>query len=122
MGQHRYNPVAQANSGPQQTVNVLDLGEDVALLGVMLRPVVDTVTNELVIRLEMVGGHASPILGGFAPKPVGIGELARLPLAQVRAVLKWAAPSAAETPGGLAPVGTPEDGAAEAPRLSVLSR
>lgn len=129
MGAHRTNPVAIANAQPRQVtqpMQAMDLGEEVALIGVMLRPVIDTVTNELVIRLEMVGGHNSPILGGLMPREVPVGELVRLPLAKVRAVLKGAPPPAVEAPVGLAtaetgdsPVDAPADGG---PRLILGGR
>lgn len=88
---------------------VMELGEGVGLLGVMLRPVVDEATDELVIRLEMVGGPLSSIVG-ITPRNVPVGELARLPLAKVRAVLKMGA-SAVEPP---APTVEPP---VDAPRL-----
>lgn len=104
MGQHRHNPTAQAlaSVGPRKEVQVMPLGEDVVLLGVMLRPVIDTFTDELVIRLEMAGGLNSPVIG-LLPQQVPVGELARLPLKKVRAVFKGEAPSAVE-PGVPAPV------------------
>lgn len=115
MGQHRTNPVAIANAQPRQMTQAMDLGEEVALLGVMLRPVIDTVTKELVIRLEMVGGHNSPILGGLTPREVPVGELVRLPLAKVRAVLKGAPPPAVEAPGVAAPAETDSSPVDDAP-------
>lgn len=120
MGAHRTNPVAIANRQPQQQVNVMPLGEDVGLIGVHLIPAWDTEKDELVIFLNVVGGVASPILGGIMPKNVKLCEVARAPLARLRAALKGAPPPSVEPPAGLAAVETPEGAAPDEPSKLIL--
>lgn len=124
MGAHRTNSVALANAalGPKQEVQVMDLGEDAVLLGVHLVPGIDRVKDELVILLNAVGGHASPILGAFEPRVVSLCELARAPLAKLRLALKGASPPVVETPATPSAVETPAGGAPDAPRLILGGR
>lgn len=75
-----------------QQVHALDLGEDVALMGVQLQPVTDDQGN-LVVLLVGYGGHMSPIVGGFKPRPVVLAEIAKIPLTVARHVFKGGAPS-----------------------------
>lgn len=108
MSEHRHNPVAQANSGPRETVNLMDLGEGVALLGVHIVPAIDKAKDELVILINAIGGHLSPIVGGFTPRPTVLCEIARAPLSALRKVFK----------GGAASVDVPEPGTMAPPEAA----
>lgn len=118
MGEHHYNRAAQAKARGDQPVTGLDLGEGVALIGTQIMPVTDDEGN-LVILLCAIGGHTSPIVGGFAPRPVVIAELAKVPLAAVRRALKGRA-AAVETPPVPAGVEPPAAAPAEEPEPSKL--
>lgn len=84
MGEHKFNPVAQAASQGKQFVRALDIGEGCAVLGVQLIPRIDG--EELVVMLAAVGGKDSPIVG-FQPRPVVMHEIARVPLTRLRDAL-----------------------------------
>lgn len=84
MGEHKFNPVAQAHAQGKQMVRALDIGEGCALVGTQLIPRLDG--EELVVMLAAIGGKDSPIVG-FEPKPVVLKEIARVPLLALRTAL-----------------------------------
>lgn len=112
MGEHRHNPIAQANSEPRKMVQAIDLGDEFALIGLQLMPALDESKENLVVLLAAIGGRNSPLVP-LQPKPVVIMELTKVPLASIRRALGGEAP-AAVTPA-VEPAAEPE-----APKLSVV--
>ncbi|RPJ39791.1 MAG: hypothetical protein EHM35_01405 [Planctomycetaceae bacterium] len=85
VGDHRFNPVAQANGAPQRQVRVLPIGEDFVIIGLSIEPTIVMEGDEqsFAAVLSVVGGRESTLVPTIPVKLV-LGELARIPLAQLR--------------------------------------
>lgn len=85
MREARLNPVAQANAEPQRTVRAISLGEDYAALGLTLEPMLVEEDGEkyFCAVLSVVGGRESQFVP-MVPVKLVLGELARVPLSQLR--------------------------------------
>jgi hypothetical protein len=105
MGEHRFNPAAQARAEGKELVRALEIGEGCALLGVQLIPRIDEATEELVVQIAAVGGKDSPIMG-FVPRPAIVCDLARVKLDVLRLVFAG---------GAAVPTGSPSPPATESP-------
>ncbi len=93
MGDHRFNPTARAVAEGKQVARALDIGENFALLGTQLIPIVQG--DDLAVYLAVVGGKESPI-SGLQPHPVILREIARVPLGNVRRALAGDEPGSDE--------------------------
>jgi len=84
MGEHLDNPLAQAKKAGQRIVEVIDLGDDFGLAGISIRPTWDETKENLCFVLVVAAGPTSKLVG-IQAVPVVVGELARIPIADLRA-------------------------------------
>lgn len=83
----RNNPLARAKAEGRPIQEVFDLGDDFALAGVAIRPVFDETKENLCFILVAAAGPVSKLVGVQAV-PVIVGELARVPIAELKAKVK----------------------------------
>ena len=96
MGDHRRNPVSLANAVPQQQVRAMDLGDNIALLGIRLVP---SVKDGNFAVLVVAGGGRMSDLMPMQPTEVVIGVVPTIPMEGVKALLSgqdW--PATPESP------------------------
>lgn len=87
MSEHRFNPVAIANQVPQRKgVPYVDLGDNVGLLGIALRPIKDPVSGEFRCAVVAAGGRVSD-LAPMQPREVVIGFVPTVGLEMVKKLL-----------------------------------
>ena len=79
----RLNPVAVANAVPQRTVPVMPLGDGYVALGVTLEPAITPDGDSFAVILSFVGGRESSLVP-TKPVKIVLGELARIPLLQLK--------------------------------------
>ena len=82
MGDHHLNSVAKANGVPQRMVRAIPIGEDYAVLGISLEPMLSE-DGHLCAVLTVVGGRESSLVPTVPVKLV-LGELGRISLADLR--------------------------------------
>jgi hypothetical protein len=87
----RLNPVARANAEPQRMVRAIPLGEDLAVIGLALEPMIAEEDGEQYFAavLSVIGGRESKFVPTVPVKLV-LGELARLKLSDLREKLAQA--------------------------------
>lgn len=84
MGEHHTNGVAKAAATNQQIIRVVDLGDDFALAGCRLEVAWDETKENLCVLLVMDAGKNSRLVG-LQVVPTLIGELGRIPVAELKA-------------------------------------
>jgi hypothetical protein len=82
MGQHHRNPTAIANNVPRKEISVIPIGGGYAVAGLTLAPLLDSEGN-LCAVLSVVAGRISDLVP-FQPMPLVLGELCKIPQAQLR--------------------------------------
>lgn len=86
----RLNPVARANAEPQKMVRAISLGEGYAAIGLTLEPMISSDSDEaephFCAVLTVVGGRESELVP-MMPVKVILGEVGRLPVSKVRAMI-----------------------------------
>jgi len=82
VGEHTLNPVAKANGVPQKFVRAIPIGEEYAVLGLSLEPMLSD-DEHLCAVLTVVGGRESSLMPTVPVKLV-LGELGRISLADLR--------------------------------------
>lgn len=98
MGDHRNNPVARANAQPRQMARIMLLGDTgIGLLGLQLLPVKDG--EDFVVKLAAIGGRASDLIP-LEPRPVILGEIARLKESELAALFEAAEKGESDGTGG----------------------
>lgn len=83
LNEARFNPVAQANAVPQRMVPVMPLGDGYVALGVTLEPAITPDGDSFAVVLSFVGGRESSLVP-TKPVKIVLGELARIPLVQLK--------------------------------------
>lgn len=84
----RQNPLAKAKAEGRPIQDVFELGDDFALAGLAIKPVWEDEKKEVVCFVLVVAAGPSSKLVGVRAVPVIIGELARIPLADLKAGVK----------------------------------
>lgn len=84
VGEHNTNGVAKAVSKGQQVIRVVDLGDDFALAGCRLECAFDESKENLCVLLVMDAGRNSRLVG-LQVVPTLIGEVGRIPVAELKA-------------------------------------
>lgn len=86
VGDHLLNPVAKANGVPQRMVRAIPIGEDYAVLGISLEPMLSAGAEgeqDLCAVLTVVGGRESSLVPTVPVKLI-LGEVCRISLADLR--------------------------------------
>lgn len=86
MGEHHSNGLSQAKKAGQRIIEVVDLGDDFGLAGISIKPVWDEAKENLCFVLVVAAGPTSKLVG-IQAVPVAVGELARIPIAELRAAV-----------------------------------
>lgn len=89
MGEHKFNPVARA-AQHGTPARVLLLGEGYGLVGLGLEPIIkveDDGSQYLVVAVMAIGGKPSD-LAPMEPVKFMLGEVGKIPLADVRATIE----------------------------------
>lgn len=89
MGEHKFNPMAQA-AAHGRPVQLMDIGEGYALAGVGVQPFIHTDEDgnrTLAIVVVALGGKPSQLMPQMAATQVVLGEVGRMPLAGVHALI-----------------------------------
>ena len=97
MGEHRHNGVARANAVPQRPINVMPVGDGFVVAGISLEAMLSPDRDYLCAVLSVVGGRHSELVP-MVPVKILLGELARVPLDQLREKLSAAIDGPKEPP------------------------
>lgn len=97
MREARLNPVAKANAEPQRLVRAIPLGEDLAVIGCTLEPMLAEEDGEkyFCAVLSVIGGRESKFVPTI-PVKLALGELCRIKLSDLRVKLAEAIDGPAE--------------------------
>lgn len=84
MGDHHTNGVAKAKAAGQQIIKVVDIGDDFAIAGCRLDFAYDETQENLCVLLVLDAGKNSRLVG-LQVVPTILAELARIPIAELKA-------------------------------------